>query len=190
MEPVVSAHGLGLRTRRGWVFRGVDLDVFPGELVAIAGPSGSGRTSLLLALAGRFATSAGTVVLHGRADLGHVPGVTDLEPNLTFQEHLRERRLLVGRRRTVVTPAPAGTPEKLARDVSALDRQLWGLALARVAAPAVILADDVDSGLSTEERDDLWRELKALATDGFAVIAACREVPDGTADRVILLEKS
>jgi ABC-2 type transport system ATP-binding protein len=189
VDPVISAQGLGLRTRRGWVFRDVDLDVFPGELVAVAGPGASGRTSLLLALAGRFATSTGKVVRHGRADLGYVPGVTDLEPNLTLRDHLRERQLLVGGGARQAAPR-SGTPEKLARDISALDRQLWGLALATVAAPAVVLVDDVDSGLSTEERDELWSELRKLAIDGIAVVAACREVPDGTADRVIILEKS
>lgn len=188
MEPVISAQGLGLRTRRGWIFRDVDLDVYPGELVAIAGPGASGRTSLLLALAGRFATSTGKLVRHGRADLGYVPGVTDLEPNLTLRDHLRERRLLVGGARD--GESRSGTPEKLARDTSALDRQLWGLALATVATPAVVLVDAVDSGLSTEEGGQLWGELRKLATDGIAVVAACREVPDGTADRVVILETS
>ena len=57
--PVLSVHELGLQTRRGWVFRDVSLEVEPGELVAVTGPAGSGRTSLLLALAGHFRTSHG-----------------------------------------------------------------------------------------------------------------------------------
>src|SRR5689334_23634817 len=87
LMPVVTARGLGLRTRRGWIFRDVDLDVKQGELVALTGPSGSGRTSLLLALAGRFVTNRGTIERRGPAALGYVPDVSEPEPGLTVAEH-------------------------------------------------------------------------------------------------------
>src|SRR5690348_6780189 len=95
---VVSADGLGLRTRRGWVFRDVSLRVEPGELVAVTGPAGSGRTSLLLALAGHFRTTEGTYALAGRAGVGLVPGLNEPERGLTAAEHVQERLLLLGRR--------------------------------------------------------------------------------------------
>src|SRR5689334_4445301 len=118
MQPVVSAHGLGLRTRRGWVFRDVTLDVAPGELRALTGPAGSGRTSLLLALAGRFKITDGRLERHGRAALAYVPGVTDPDPNLTVGEHVAERRLLLGLRRT---PVAAEGASRLGRDLTPLD---------------------------------------------------------------------
>ncbi|MER6787386.1 ATP-binding cassette domain-containing protein [Streptomyces sp. NPDC000658] len=102
----VTADGLGLRGPRGWAFRDVAVDAEPGSLIAIEGPSGSGRTSLLLALTGRMKATEGTATvgaarLPGQlaavrriAALAHVPGVTDLEPALTVGEHLRERALL------------------------------------------------------------------------------------------------
>lgn len=82
----IEASSLGLRTRRDTVFSGVDLDIPPGELVAITGPNGSGRTSLLLALTGRFPVNQGRLRVAGQdlprhsrrvqrlASLGHVPG--------------------------------------------------------------------------------------------------------------------
>ncbi|MCQ9184873.1 ATP-binding cassette domain-containing protein [Streptomyces sp. IBSBF 2953] len=102
----VTADGLGLRGPRGWAFRDVGVDAEPGSLIAIEGPSGSGRTSLLLALTGRMKATEGTATVSGAhlpkqsaavrriAALAHVPGVTDLEPALTVGEHLRERVLL------------------------------------------------------------------------------------------------
>ncbi|HEY4458845.1 MAG TPA: ATP-binding cassette domain-containing protein, partial [Pseudonocardiaceae bacterium] len=60
-EPVVNARQLSLRTKRGWVFRDVDLDLAEGELLAVAGPAGSGRSMLLLTLAGRAKPSSGTL---------------------------------------------------------------------------------------------------------------------------------
>ena len=59
---VLTAHGAGVRHRGRWLFRDLDVTVEPGELVAVVGPPGSGRTTLLLALADRFRLSAGKVV--------------------------------------------------------------------------------------------------------------------------------
>ncbi|MFH0176818.1 ATP-binding cassette domain-containing protein [Streptomyces cacaoi] len=102
----VIADGFGLRGPRGWAFRGIGIDAQPGSLIAVEGPSGSGRTSLLLALTGRMKATEGTATVGGArlpkqlaavrrvSALAHVAGVTDLDPALTVGEHLRERALL------------------------------------------------------------------------------------------------
>ncbi|MGQ4375844.1 ATP-binding cassette domain-containing protein [Streptomyces sp. SAS_267] len=102
----VTAEDFGLQGPRGWAFRGVRLDAEPGSLIAIEGPSGSGRTCLLLALTGRMKATEGTAAVGSArlprqlaavrrtSALAHVPGVTDLDPALTVGEHLRERALL------------------------------------------------------------------------------------------------
>ncbi|MDT9687941.1 ATP-binding cassette domain-containing protein [Streptomyces sp. P9(2023)] len=102
----VVADGFGLKGPRGWVFREVGFRAEPGALVAIEGPSGSGRTCLLLALTGRMKPHEGHAEVGGLplprrmaavrrfSALGPVPGVSDLDPALTVAEHLRERALL------------------------------------------------------------------------------------------------
>ncbi|MEV4918053.1 ATP-binding cassette domain-containing protein [Streptomyces tirandamycinicus] len=102
----VRARGFGLRGPRGWAFRKVDVEAGPGSLIAIEGPSGSGRTCLLLALSGRMKPAEGHAEVGGLrlprrmaavrriSALGPVPGVSDLDPALTVAEHLRERVLL------------------------------------------------------------------------------------------------
>ncbi|MGC4911412.1 ATP-binding cassette domain-containing protein [Streptomyces albogriseolus] len=102
----VVADGLGLKGPRGWAFRDVSADAGPGALIAVAGPSGTGRTCLLLALTGRMKPTEGRAVVGGlelprrmaavrrRSALAHVAGVTDLDPALTVAEHLREQELL------------------------------------------------------------------------------------------------
>ncbi|MGD6751451.1 ATP-binding cassette domain-containing protein [Streptomyces sp. BH105] len=102
----VAATGFGLKGPRGWAFRGIDVDAAAGSLVAVEGPSGSGRTCLLLALTGRMKPSEGTARVGGMrlpkqltavrrmSALAHVPGVTELDPALTVAEHLREQALL------------------------------------------------------------------------------------------------
>ncbi|MFE7173589.1 ATP-binding cassette domain-containing protein [Streptomyces sp. NPDC057616] len=102
----VTARGLGLEGPRGWAFRDVTFAAEPGSLIAIEGPSGSGRTCLLLALTGRMRPTAGEAMVGERrlpkqmaavrriSGLAHVAGVAELEPALTVAEHLHERALL------------------------------------------------------------------------------------------------
>ncbi|WP_314172732.1 ATP-binding cassette domain-containing protein [Streptomyces winkii] len=102
----VRAEDFALDGPRGRVFAGVRFDAPPGSLVALEGPSGSGRTCLLLSLTGRMKATGGHAVVGGLrlpqqpaavrriSALAAVPGVTDLEPSLSAAEHLRERVLL------------------------------------------------------------------------------------------------
>ncbi|NEC68423.1 ATP-binding cassette domain-containing protein, partial [Streptomyces sp. SID9727] len=63
----VTAEGLGLEGPRGWAFRGVTLSADPGSLIAVEGPSGSGRTCLLLSLTGRMRPTEGEAATAGLA---------------------------------------------------------------------------------------------------------------------------
>ncbi|MFE9463751.1 ATP-binding cassette domain-containing protein [Streptomyces virginiae] len=102
----VKAEDFGLKGPRGWAFRGLGLDAAPGSLIAVEGPSGSGRTCLLLALTGRMKPTEGhaevgphrlpkkMAAVRRIAALGPVPGVNDLDQSLTVAEQLREGALL------------------------------------------------------------------------------------------------
>ncbi len=102
----VTAGGLGVNGTHGWAYRDVGVTADPGALIAVEGPSGSGRTCLLLTLTGRMRPTTGEAAVGGFrvpqemrrirriSALAHVPGVSELEPALTVAEHLRERALL------------------------------------------------------------------------------------------------
>ena len=102
----VTAGGLGVKGSHGWAYRDVGVAADPGALIAVEGPSGSGRTCLLLTLTGRMRPTEGEAVVGGFrvprqmrlirriSALAHVPGVHELDPALTVTEHLRERALL------------------------------------------------------------------------------------------------
>ena len=132
----VTARDLGLRGPRGWAFRAVSFEAGHGSMITIEGPSGSGRTCLLLALTGRMKPTEGTATVAGTelprrmaavrrvSALAHVPGVTDLDPALTVAEHLSERALLQRRfgdsLRALLRPRQEGRAARRERIESAL----------------------------------------------------------------------
>lgn len=215
----VAAEGLGVKGPRGWAFRGISVDAEPGSLVAVEGPSGSGRTCLLLALTGRMKITEGTAIVggarlpkqlsavHRASALAHVPGVTDLDPALTADEHLRERALLQRRfgdslrgllrppgeraaeaaRRVDAALAAAGLdlealpkgPRTAVRDLGRLEALRLSIALALVGRPRLLGVDDTDLKLSDAERDEVWSLLRSLADAGTTVVAVCSEAPEG-----------
>ncbi|MFF4322261.1 ATP-binding cassette domain-containing protein [Streptomyces sp. NPDC001568] len=132
----VKAEDFGLKGPRGWAFRGVGIDAAPGSLIALEGPSGSGRTCLLLALTGRMKATEGHAEI-GRhrlpkkmaavrriCALGPVPGVNDLDQALTVTEQLREGALLqrhyTGPVRALLRPRGEGRAGAKARIEEAL----------------------------------------------------------------------
>ncbi|MEU8231831.1 ATP-binding cassette domain-containing protein [Actinoplanes sp. NPDC048967] len=185
--PVLTATGAGVRHRRRWLFQDLDVSVEPGEIVAVVGPPGSGRTTVLLALSHRFKLTAGRVT--GAAALGWVPDVTSPEPVLTVIEHVRERLLLIGRppREAGQVPLLGLDPQLKGYELSPFQRQLLGIVLARLERPRVIALDAVDEGLDAGETRELWARLESLAEDGVAVLVTAREVDPGRVSTVVRL---
>jgi len=172
------------------LFRDLDVTVEPGAIVAVVGPPGSGRTTALLSLAGRFRLSAGSVSFSRTPSLGHVSEAEAPEPVFTVAEHVRERLALLGR--------PAGEaagvelhgldPARPGRDLTPYEKQVLGLILAGLGAPSVIALDGLDDGLDAGERERLWELIEQLAGAGIAVLVTAREVDPERVAVVIDLE--
>lgn len=192
--PVLVAEALSLRTRRGWVFRDVELNIAPGSLTAITGPAGSGRTMLLLAMAGRAKPTAGTLWLrdeHGghedrrpqlrrRIGVARITGLADLEPDLRVVDHRREATLLAGESVEHEWAADAlGLDVDGAcyvADLATDDATLLAVALAAASRPPVLVVDDVDAHATQTEQQRIWSGLSGLADRGVAVIATAHSV--------------
>lgn len=169
----------------------------PGQIVALRGRPGSGRTALLLSMGGHYrgplppATAeieAVTIVEGegeeglGRTALGLVANAHEPEPMLTAREHLDERVRLLRRplrrrkpevhRRAEELPFPADT---LAKDLGPLGRHQLMLHVALVSDPDVILIDDIDRGLTAAEQATLIDQIRA--TGAAAVVTAREEEP-------------
>ncbi len=198
MGLAVSATDLGLLTTRGWVYRDVALDVPPACLAAVTGPAGSGRSSLLLTMAGRMRPTSGTARVGphrlpadmrrvGRlVGLGLFAGVNDLDDTLSVGDLVHEQLALRGhvRRSERVAPALARAgleldPAQPCRDLGPGERVLLGVALGLVTRPEVLVVDDVDAGLDPEAGRLVWEALRQVARSGVTVLVSCLAEPPG-----------
>ncbi|MEV0615703.1 ABC transporter ATP-binding protein [Nonomuraea sp. NPDC050404] len=201
----VGLRGVGHTFSNGHVvLRDIELDIPPGEIVAILGPSGCGKSTLLRLVAGLEAPAAGEVLVDGRA----VRGV-DERCAVVFQEpRLLPWRDLIG---NVALGLPKGTGradgQRIVRhwlDVVGLHgfhghrpRQVSGgmaqrAALARALArqPGVLLLDEPFAALDALTRlrmQDLLADVQRGA--GTTVLLVTHDVDEALhlADRVILL---
>lgn len=189
--PALVAKDLSLVTGDGVIFRAIDLVVQPGTVAAIVGPSGTGRSCLLLSLTGRMAHSAGSLTVAGHdatEGLDHLRSLTGVarishrigpEPTLTVAESVDERCLLEdvpldeGRQRFVEvcqTLELDVAPSTLVRDIGGVDGTKLAVALAAVRVSAVLVLDDLDGGVSGQDEFDLLHALIALAATGPAIV--------------------
>ncbi len=84
----VTLRGLGLMRRGRWLFRGIDIEMPRGKFIAIVGPSGAGKTSLLGCLAGTLMPSEGEVVFRCAYGCHHSPPAFRKRLGIVFQNFL------------------------------------------------------------------------------------------------------
>ncbi len=206
-----KSHGSGRAQRT--VLAGVDLDVVPGELVAIVGRSGAGKSTLLHVLGGLDDADAGTVEVAGRAltgvperrraevrrdVLGFVFQFFHLVPELDGEANVLLPTTLPG-------AAPGGAARGQAlidrlglREVAGLlphqlsggEQQRFALARALVADPPVVLADEPIGNLDATAGALVLTLLREVADEGRAVVMVTHQAEaTAVADRVVRLEE-
>ncbi|WP_245782505.1 ABC transporter ATP-binding protein [Actinokineospora terrae] len=189
---VVEVVGLRVEVGRALV-DGVSFGVGKGEVLAIVGASGSGKTTVGLALLGEFPVGAGVsgdVRVRGR--VGFVPQ----HPGAVLNPVRRVGAVL----RELATAAEVGRAVEAARFPRALlDRyphQLSGgqqqrlvLAQALLCDPAVVVADEPTTGLDRETRDEVVAEFASIVARGTALVVLSHdmEVVRALADHVVVL---
>jgi len=171
---VLAARGVCKSFGRRRVLTGLDLDVAPGEMVAVVGENGTGKTTLLRILAGDLRPDAGTVTIGGRP--GYCPQTVILDEALTVDQHVRYFQAAYG----ISSPARAGELiERLgfaasrgqrAGTLSGGTRQKLSLTLALMHDPPVLLLDEPYQGFDWQTYLAFWDLASELTAAGTATV--------------------
>jgi putative ABC transport system ATP-binding protein len=211
--PSVIAHEVSYGAGGAQLLSGVSLEARSGELTAVIGPAGAGKTSLLHVLAGLERPRTGSVVVGDTplAGLGEVEltrlrrdriglllPTASLLPTVAASENVA-LPLLISQR----PPRPDAVDALLARvgladrgaartrDLTAAERQRVALARALAAGPSVLLADEPAGELDAGEGRELLALLRDVAHErGIAVVLFTRDAAaaDAVSDRIVALE--
>ncbi|MFJ2739608.1 ABC transporter ATP-binding protein [Streptomyces sp. NPDC087440] len=210
LEQLTRVHGSGATEVHA--LRGVNLSVFPGELVAVMGPSGSGKSTLLTIAGGLDAPTSGKVVVEGtditqvsrkelaalrRRSIGYVFQDYNLIPALTAAENVSLPRELdgVSARKARVSALAAleemglsHLADRFPDEMSGGQQQRVAIARALVGDRRLVLADEPTGALDSETGESVLALLRSRCDAGAAGILVTHEPRFAAwADRVVFL---
>ncbi|GAB47779.1 ATP-binding cassette domain-containing protein [Mobilicoccus pelagius] len=204
-DPVLVARDLMADGSQGRIFGPVDLALYPRQMCVVTGPSGSGRSSLLLALCGRFRPATGSLEIAGvdamarpydaleHTTIARLGDFVGPEDRLTLEESILDRAYIEG-----VDPEVAlaradhmaevlgvrGDSKALLEDMEAFDRAVVAVALALVRPASIIALDDADMRIRHRDLPRLYSALQRLIDiDGAALVVSVSDddcMPEGS----------
>jgi len=171
---VLVARGICKSFGRRRVLAGLDLEAAAGEMVAVAGENGTGKTTLLRILAGDVRPDAGSVAIRGRP--GYCPQTAVLDEALTVDQNVRYFQAAYGIGRTGRAEALierlgyAGCRDQRAGALSGGTRQKLSLTLALMHDPPVLLLDEPYQGFDWQTYLAFWEMAGELRDRGTATV--------------------
>ena len=203
---MLEVRGLGADYGGGPIVADLDLAVGPGEVVALLGRNGMGKTTTIRAIFGLLRPRAGSVRVDGaelagaaphriaRAGLGLVPEGRQVFPNLNVEENLR-MAARPGRWDVAgifaLFPRLAERRRNMGDQLSGGEQQMLAVGRALMTNPRLVVLDEATEGLAPLVRADIWACLARLKAEGEAILVVDKNVDALTrlADRHVVIEK-
>ena len=181
--------------------REVDIEVRAGEVLAVLGANGAGKSTALGLLTGRLGVDSGQVELLGgdprdaavRRGIGVMLQEGQLPDTLRVAEHVRLYSTYYPDPRPLAESLALAGLEDIAKrrygELSGGQQRRVQFALAICGRPALLFVDEPTVGLDVEARRNFWSVLRQLRADGTGIVLTTHyiEEADALADRVLLL---
>nr|MBA2608598.1 ATP-binding cassette domain-containing protein [Actinomycetota bacterium] len=192
---------------------GVNMEVRPGEIVALLGTNGAGKSTLLKAISGVVDPIGGSIIFEGR-DITHadgvqtttlgviqVPGGKAVFPTLSVAEHLRVAGWLyrddpdylktANEEVLDIFPRLRERIDQLAGNLSGGEQQMLALGMAFIAKPKLLMIDELSLGLAPTIVEQLLGIVRRIQDQGTAIILVEQSINVAltVAERAYFLEK-
>lgn len=208
MEKAIDVRGLRKSFKDTEVLKGVDFEVWRGEIFALLGSNGAGKTTVVNVLSTLLKSDGGTASVCG-FDVSRQPGKVREYISLTGQfaavdEILtgRENMVLIAKLRGVPSPAQVAgdllkrfgltdAANKRAGTYSGGMRRRLDIAMSLVGKPSVIFLDEPTTGLDPEGRLEVWKTVKELAGSGVTILLTTQYLDEAEqlADKIAILNE-
>lgn len=199
MTPAIHLREVSRSYGRVQAVEGVELAVHPGEVVALVGPDGAGKTTLARLAAGVLAPTAGRVEPESRGRVGYLSGRFSLYPDLTVWENVTFFARVFGMagpslaaesRRLLDWVGLLPFADRLAGALSGGMRQKLALVCAVIHRPPTLILDEPTTAVDPVARTEFWSLLRQQAREGRALLVTTPYLDEASfCDRVGLLHR-
>jgi branched-chain amino acid transport system ATP-binding protein len=185
---------------------GVELSVGEGEVVALMGRNGMGKTTTISSILGLVRGRAGAIRLGGKAisgmsahriarlGIGLVPEGRRCFPNLTVRENLvaaARKGDWTLERVNALFPRLSERRDQYANTLSGGEQQMLAIGRALMTNPKLLILDEATEGLAPVIRQDIWAAIRKLKSEGQSILVVDKTLSEllPVADRAFVLEK-
>jgi ABC-type multidrug transport system ATPase subunit len=178
---MITAQALTRRFDKTVALRDVSLTIPTGEMFAIIGPDGAGKTTFFRIVTGLLKASSGRLTLDGHQSVGFVPQRFSLYPDLSIDENLALRARLYSlpaakaKTRADELLARVGMQRfgaRLAGKLSGGMKQKLALCAALLVTPDLLLLDEPTTGVDPLSRREFWSLLHQLHHEGLTILVS------------------
>ncbi len=189
--PLLTVEGIKVHYGAIQALKGVSLTVGKGEVVALIGANGAGKTSTLRAVSGMLKPSAGRIQFNGHdttamkahqlvpRGMAHAPEGRGVFPNMSVQENLELgaylRKDTAGIQQDLeksftLFPVLKERRKQMAGTLSGGEQQMLAIARALLSKPQLLLLDEPSLGLAPQVTEAIFRTLREVNATGVSVL--------------------
>ena len=200
---IASAYGLSKSFSGKKALDNIDLEVKSGQVLAILGANGAGKTSLINILLGRLDADSGDVSvfgakagsLHAKRQAGAMLQVANLPETLKIKEHIQLFQSYyphpMDYQKVISYARLQDMQNRYSKKLSGGEKQRLLFALSICGDPKLLFLDEPSVGMDVEARQGLWQAIRDLRAAGTGIVLTTHylEEADNLADEIMLIKE-